>query len=329
MQTHKKGQSATEAAVLVTFLTFFLIITLASVTDDLVHATDDRFTAQLLDLANVIEQEALTAFGSENGYYHAFVLPPTLNGKLYSVGMMNSSSIGDQVNITLLYVSSDSGRAHLNITKVLARDVLGSVSVGPNSIRKENGVVIFTPLPPLLKYVGEPCAANAECISMVCGTDADNDNYFSQALGFTGTCYALPKLYTDCFDFNANAKPGQLALFTVDRGDGSFDYNCDGAQTMPPTLTNSINNCAVGVAACPGCGPVPATKRQVVASPCTPTICGGPKWSCNVQFYTASPGCGTGSVTVRLCGGTTYCNALRTGVISTTRFLEFAAVGCR
>jgi hypothetical protein len=32
----------------------------------------------------------------------------------------------------------------------------------------------------------------------------------------------------DCFDDNANAYPGQTSRFSVDRGDGSFDYNCDG-----------------------------------------------------------------------------------------------------
>jgi len=37
----------------------------------------------------------------------------------------------------------------------------------------------------------------------------------------------------DCYDSNASAYPGQTAWFTGNRGDGSFDYNCDG-------VTNSI-----------------------------------------------------------------------------------------
>jgi len=32
----------------------------------------------------------------------------------------------------------------------------------------------------------------------------------------------------DCYDGNTNAKPGQTAWFTVERGDGNFDYNCNG-----------------------------------------------------------------------------------------------------
>lgn len=33
----------------------------------------------------------------------------------------------------------------------------------------------------------------------------------------------------DCYDANANVKLGQTAYFSAERGDGSFDYNCDGA----------------------------------------------------------------------------------------------------
>lgn len=34
--------------------------------------------------------------------------------------------------------------------------------------------------------------------------------------------------HSDCYDSNRGAYPGQRAYFDVDRGDGSFDYNCDG-----------------------------------------------------------------------------------------------------
>ena len=37
----KKGQSANEAMMLITMLTFFLIATLAAVSDDLIRASDD------------------------------------------------------------------------------------------------------------------------------------------------------------------------------------------------------------------------------------------------------------------------------------------------
>ncbi len=36
----------------------------------------------------------------------------------------------------------------------------------------------------------------------------------------------------DCYDLNPDAKPGQAAWFTVNRGDGSFDYDCDNTSLM-------------------------------------------------------------------------------------------------
>jgi hypothetical protein len=77
---------------------------------------------------------------------------------------------------------------------------------------------------------GTACTADCACASGYCGTDSDNDGYFSQALSHIGTCQTS-KPYTDCYDSNANAKPGQASWFTSHRGDGSFDYNCDGATT--------------------------------------------------------------------------------------------------
>ncbi len=43
---------------------------------------------------------------------------------------------------------------------------------------------------------------------------------------------------TDCYDSNALAYPGQTTPFTIDRGDGSFDYNCDGVEEkdMPANI---------------------------------------------------------------------------------------------
>jgi hypothetical protein len=35
----------------------------------------------------------------------------------------------------------------------------------------------------------------------------------------------------DCFDRSRDARPGQLKFFSRQRGDGSFDYDCDGKET--------------------------------------------------------------------------------------------------
>lgn len=78
---------------------------------------------------------------------------------------------------------------------------------------------------------GGACSADATCCSAICGTNADNDGYFSLAAGHTGTCQATSKPYTDCYDSNANANPAATAWFTTNRGDGSYDYDCNTIET--------------------------------------------------------------------------------------------------
>ena len=92
------------------------------------------------------------------------------------------------------------------------------------------------PPPPLL-LDGSICTAGAQCQSNQCGNDVDGDNYFAAG---TGTCQPFAKSAGDCFDQlfpnGAQTHPGQLAYFISERGDGSFDYNCDGSETIPPSM---------------------------------------------------------------------------------------------
>ena len=64
--------------------------------------------------------------------------------------------------------------------------------------------------------------------------DGDGDGFGSS----TGACLCAPGggytsvTNTDCYDANPSANPTATSFQTVNRGDGSFDYNCDGAQTQ-------------------------------------------------------------------------------------------------
>jgi hypothetical protein len=83
--------------------------------------------------------------------------------------------------------------------------------------------------------------------------DVDGDGFGNPSS--TTTACSAPLGYvadnTDCYDNNGNAHPGQSGWFTVDRGDGSFDYDCDGIATEEITaiigncctLTNPVNVC--------------------------------------------------------------------------------------
>lgn len=62
--------------------------------------------------------------------------------------------------------------------------------------------------------------------------DADGDGYGNPSVTIQSCATTPPSGYvangSDCYDSNADAHPGQGTYFNVTRGDGSFDYNCDG-----------------------------------------------------------------------------------------------------
>jgi len=69
--------------------------------------------------------------------------------------------------------------------------------------------------------------------------DSDGDGY--GAGGYTQFCGTIPGGYTsddsDCYDGNSYAHPYSYYWSSYNRGDGSYDYNCDGQQTEAQTQT--------------------------------------------------------------------------------------------
>ncbi|MFH1808606.1 MAG: hypothetical protein ABIJ09_07670 [Pseudomonadota bacterium] len=61
----------------------------------------------------------------------------------------------------------------------------------------------------------------------------------------------------DCYDDSADAYPGQQFYFTTDRGDGSFDYDCDRATLKETTVSHLGCDCGSG-----SCGP--QTENEVL-----------------------------------------------------------------
>lgn len=61
-------------------------------------------------------------------------------------------------------------------------------------------------------------------------TDGDGDGYGD---AYSVSCTAPPSGTStggDCYDGSADAYPGQSAHYDTDRGDGSFDYDCNGIE---------------------------------------------------------------------------------------------------
>jgi len=76
-------------------------------------------------------------------------------------------------------------------------------------------------------------------------TDSDSDGYgtgASQCWCSGGSYPYTASNSTDCYDTNASVNPGQTNYFTYHRGDGSYDYNCNGAQENQ--YSGSSSGCA-------------------------------------------------------------------------------------
>ena len=78
-----------------------------------------------------------------------------------------------------------------------------------------------------------PVHTMLDCVCPVPNMYVDNDGD-----GFgagTPSCTTSPGYVSnnlDCYDQNPDARPGQTDWFTTDRGDGSFDYDCDGTEAV-------------------------------------------------------------------------------------------------
>jgi hypothetical protein len=112
--------------------------------------------------------------------------------------------------------------------------------------------------------------------------DNDNDGYGSNSLG--SKCYcAATGVYdvvnaSDCYDYDASAKPGQTAWFTGAHGGGTFDWNCDGSEEKN---TSTIGGCDWDIGWSSFCNEAPAGWDGSVPS------CGSNRqwiWDCHFDF---------------------------------------------
>jgi hypothetical protein len=119
--------------------------------------------------------------------------------------------------------------------------------------------------------------------------DNDGDGYGAGSAQQVCSGYSLPSGYvsnnTDCYDYNSSAHPGGASQwYTTDRGDGSYDYNCDSIQFQQYTGTGS-------------CGPAADSACNNTCPGACQTRVGG--WRTDY----APPGCQTGAPSCGQCGG--------------------------
>jgi len=113
--------------------------------------------------------------------------------------------------------------------------------------------------------VGLACLQDNDCCSGFCYADDDDDGYASGSPLSLKLCQSAASSGIDCYDIlpgGRDAYPGQTAWFDTDRGDGSFDYDCnsieekrwDCLETLPgPGCYESLSGVA-GWNGIPDCG---------------------------------------------------------------------------
>lgn len=164
---------------------------------------------------------------------------------------------------------------------------------------------------------GVTCAAGDQCVPWY--EDADGDGFGDKTKPVLGCSSKAPvvsgksfvKNADDCFDNNKHAYPGQTQFFNIDRGDGSFDYDCNGAdQKKYVTIANpQCRDChGYTQASCSLTCNTALPLLSMGLSCNLPNNCGGPKDTFAYAFdvscggtgnlYTCSTACGTGTIGV-------------------------------
>lgn len=74
--------------------------------------------------------------------------------------------------------------------------------------------------------------------------DTDGDGYGNSELSIAGMWQPSGYVanHQDCYDKNADARPGTESFFEKDRGDRSFDYDCNGTADAKHTGSGSCSN---------------------------------------------------------------------------------------
>ena len=123
------------------------------------------------------------------------------------------------------------------------RGLLDSVLTGPAENNRLRDVLTDV-AQPLQRRLTELANEHAlPCAEPVFFRDEDGDGYGNPRSSLRApkqpAGYVANSL--DCYDRSRDARPGQLKFFTRQRGDGSFDYDCDSAQS--PQLASLSGGC--------------------------------------------------------------------------------------
>ena len=121
------------------------------------------------------------------------------------------------------------------------------------------------------------CGSDHKCGTgkpVLCYRDSDNDGFGvdSNSKSFCTGCRRgwVPRV-GDCYDNHNGAFPGSATYSEVSRGDGSFDYDCDGKESLEQNF--QANGCETDCAAARPCEPRRSMPQSVCGGKPVPTEC--------------------------------------------------------
>jgi hypothetical protein len=124
----KKGQSAFEFLLIISFMSLIFISLFALASEKLGETKEGRVMQTAGEIAGLIVSQVELAQTLSDGYSSEFIFPQTVEGSSYSITMID----GREVVVLFL------GYEHVSF---LAVNVTGNATFGENRIAKRNGRV--------------------------------------------------------------------------------------------------------------------------------------------------------------------------------------------
>ncbi|HEY6561385.1 MAG TPA: hypothetical protein VI072_29130 [Polyangiaceae bacterium] len=164
----------------------------------------------------------------------------TLRKDLDTPGAFSSHEQGDLMAAleALELASRELAAARPSTTACAAVDLLARVLTGGGGDNRIHDILMEVAQPLHRRLLDLANGHTLPCAEPAWFQDADGDGYGNdkvrlrraeQPTGFVANSL-------DCFDRNPDAKPGQQRHFPRHRGDGSFDFDCDGKENLQKDL---------------------------------------------------------------------------------------------